>query len=86
MTLQRKTSSTSLDQIQPTPVLAQPYNESKSAVNHYEDVENRADADVDDKMGPRPEVEDSDAKGYVDPNLIIDEKENLRLRRMINWR
>lgn len=85
MTFQRRASSTSLDQIQPTPTLAQG-NDSKSGTNHYEDVENHAEMDVDDKMGPSPEIQDSDAKGYVDPNLIIDDKENIRLRRMINWR
>lgn len=82
MNNQRRTSLTSVDQIQPNPELTLG-NESKSAINHFEDVENR---DVDEKMGPVPEVQDSDAKGYVNPDLIIDEKENLRLRRMINWR
>lgn len=82
MTDQRRSSLTSVNQIQPTPgyILS---NESKSAMNHFEDVENR---DVDEKLGPVHEVQDSDAKDYVNPDLIIDEKENLRLRRMINWR
>lgn len=82
MVQQRRVSLTSVDQIQPIPELALG-NESKSAINHFEDVENR---DVDDKMGHVHEVQDSDAKGYVNPDLVIDDKENMRLRRMINWR
>jgi len=70
----------SIEQIEPTPVLHG--FESKSNINHYEDVE----GGIDEKMKDVSNVQDSDAQGYVDPDLIIDEEENKRLRKIINWR
>ena len=70
----------SIEQIEPSPIYHD--NESKSNVNHYEDVE----GGVDEKMKNASNVQDSDAQGYVDPDLVIDEEENKRLRKIINWR
>lgn len=53
-------------------------DESKRDVNHYEDVE----GGIDEKMKDVSDVQDSDARGYVNPDLEIDEAENKRLRRM----
>jgi hypothetical protein len=70
-----------IDQIEPTPILAGG-NESKRDINHYEDVE----GGIDEKMKDVSDVQDSDARGYVNPDLAIDEAENKRLRRIINFR
>jgi isopentenyl phosphate kinase len=77
MSQQRRNS---IEQIEPTPVLNE--NESKLNVNHYEDVE----GGIDEKMKDVSHVQDSDAQGYVDPDLVIDDEENKRLRKIINWR
>jgi hypothetical protein len=70
----------SIEQIEPTAVVHG--TESKSNINHYEDIE----TGVDEKTRDLSNVQDSDAQGYVDPDLIIDEEENKRLRKIINWR
>jgi len=70
----------SIEQIEPTAVLHG--TESKSNTNHYEDIE----TGVDEKTRDLTNVQDSDAQGYIDPDLIIDEEENKRLRKIINWR
>jgi len=75
-----QTRRESIEQIEPTAVLHG--TESKTNINHYEDIE----TGVDEKTRDLSNVQDSDAQGYVDPDLIIDEEENKRLRKIINWR
>ena len=70
-----------IDQIEPSPMLTSG-DGSKRDINHYEDVE----GGIDEKMKDVSDVQDSDARGYVNPDLEIDEAENKRLRRMINFR
>ena len=70
----------SIEQIEPTAVLHGTM--SKSNTKHYEDIE----TGIDEKTRDLTNVQDSDAQGYVDPDLIIDEEENKRLRKIINWR
>ena len=61
--------------------------EVKNDINHLEGSTTR-DAEVEafDLKGQEQHVQDSDAKNYVDPTIVITEEENTQLRRKIHRR
>jgi hypothetical protein len=56
---------------------------NKYDIDHVEDPERK---DEIDQIKTGNNVADNDARGYVDPNLIITEEENKAMRRRIHKR